>query len=494
MSSDNQHPRDRIAGVLVATACGDALGAGYEFGPPLPPDASVGMVGGGPFGFAPGEWTDDTSMAIAIAEAVRTGADLREADVQDQIVQRWIAWTYDANDIGNQTRAVLGATRRRPSAKAAKLHAKEQHERTGRSGGNGSLMRTAPVALAYLDDPDAIAVVARDISDLTHFDSDAGDACVLWSLAIRHAIVAGEFDVRVGLEWLPATSRDRWAALIDDAEAHRPNEFPRNGWVVQALQAAWSAIVHTHVPPDDPASGLHSASHLQLALETAVRAGHDTDTVAAIAGGLLGARWGVSAVPLAWQRDLHGWPGLRYVDLVELGQPPGSDRKVLNFGYLSHLPSTTVHPHDSNVIMGGVNAAAELPADVDAAVSLCWVNPTHAPPGVSDPRNHVEVWLIDAPNPALNPHLHFVLDQAADMVAQLRSEGRTVFLHCAAGQSRTPTVGAVYASKLRGSAPSDELAFLASIMPDARVGNHFVVALEELTSTRAQGTDGEVNQ
>ena len=70
---------DRAAGVLLATACGDALGAGYEFGPPLADDVTVGMVGGGPFGWAPGEWTDDTSMAIAIAEVAATGADLRTA-------------------------------------------------------------------------------------------------------------------------------------------------------------------------------------------------------------------------------------------------------------------------------------------------------------------------------------------------------------------------------------------------------------------------------
>jgi len=59
--------RDRAAGVLVATAAGDALGAGYEFGPPLPTSTPVGMVGGGGFGWAPGEWTDDTSMAMVIA-------------------------------------------------------------------------------------------------------------------------------------------------------------------------------------------------------------------------------------------------------------------------------------------------------------------------------------------------------------------------------------------------------------------------------------------
>ena len=81
------------------------------------------------------EWTDDTSMAIAIAEVSRTGLDLRARDAQDLIVQRWLDWSHTAKDIGNQTRAVLGATRRRPSAKAARIHAQAHHNRSGRSGG-----------------------------------------------------------------------------------------------------------------------------------------------------------------------------------------------------------------------------------------------------------------------------------------------------------------------------------------------------------------------
>ena len=479
MTSNVGFSRDRIAGVLIGVACGDALGAGYEFGPPMAPQAVVDMIGGGPFGFDPGEWTDDTSMAIAIAEVLRTGLDLRARDAQDLIVQRWLDWSHTAKDIGNQTRAVLGATRRRPSAKAARIHAQAHHDRSGRSGGNGSLMRTAPVVLGYLDDPGGLAQAARAISDLTHYDRDAGDACVLWSLAIRHAIATGEFDIRVGLDWLPALARDRWNTLLDDAEHKTPQDFVHNGWVVEALQAAWSAITHTAVPPDDPSTGSYAAAHLQRALEAAVRGGHDTDTVAAIAGGLLGARWGVSAVPLTWQRDLHGWPGLRYPDLLELGQVPEADRRVLRFDHLHEFTSRTPHPRDTKVIMGGVNAAADLPVDVDAAVSLCRVSPIHAPAGVGDPRNHVHVWLIDDPNPTLNPHLHFVLDQAAAMVEQLRAEGRTVFLHCAAGQSRTPTVGAVYGSLVTGHAAIDELECLVTLMPEAHVKPHFVTALAD---------------
>ena len=80
---------DRVEGVLLATAAGDALGAPYEFKPPRGPELEVAMVGGG--GWERGEWTDDTSMAIAIAEVAATGADLRESAAQDAIVQRWYA-------------------------------------------------------------------------------------------------------------------------------------------------------------------------------------------------------------------------------------------------------------------------------------------------------------------------------------------------------------------------------------------------------------------
>ena len=82
---------------------------------------------------------------------------------------------------------------------------------------------------------------------------------------------------------------------LDVAEASQPSGFKNNGWVVEALQGAWSAITTTPIPHDDPASGVFRADHLRLALDAAVRGGYDTDTVAAIAGGLLGAAYGASA-------------------------------------------------------------------------------------------------------------------------------------------------------------------------------------------------------
>jgi ADP-ribosyl-[dinitrogen reductase] hydrolase len=93
---------DRAVGVLLGTAAGDALGAAYEFGPPRSPELEVAMVGGGSFGWEPGEWTDDSAMAIAVAEAAATGADLRQSEALDSIVQRWYEWSLNAKDVGVQ--------------------------------------------------------------------------------------------------------------------------------------------------------------------------------------------------------------------------------------------------------------------------------------------------------------------------------------------------------------------------------------------------------
>ncbi|HWU23966.1 MAG TPA: ADP-ribosylglycohydrolase family protein, partial [Nocardioides sp.] len=180
------------------------------------------------------------------------------------------------------------------------------HERNGRSGGNGSLMRTGPVALAHLDDPAALVAAATAVSALTHHDPQAGEACVLWCLAIRHAVLTGELDLWAGVDALPAGARDFWEQRLRAAETQEPATFRPNGYVVTALQAAWSAIRHT------PGSGLVDS------LSTAILIGDDTDTVAAIAGALLGARWGAGAVPGEWREILHGWPGLRAEDLAGL--------------------------------------------------------------------------------------------------------------------------------------------------------------------------------
>lgn len=463
---------DRIEGVLLGTAAGDALGAPYEFQPPRGPELPVEMAGGGPW--EPGEWTDDTAMAIAIAEVAATGADLREATAQDAIVARWHEWSLGAKDVGIQTRSVLTTTARQDiSAANARAVAATLHERTGRTAGNGSLMRTAPVALAYLDDEDALVEAARAISDLTHFEPDAGDATVLWTCAIRHAVLTTELDIRIGLRHIDVDCREVWAKRIEQAEVSRPSDFANNGWVVAALQAAWSAIATTTTGP-----GTHRAEHLRRGLDAAVRAGNDTDTVAAIAGGLLGAAYGASAVPLEWRHLLHGWPGITARGLVGLATAiHRKGRPVHDPTYPgSRINTLADHPHDPHVLLGGVGVLRQLPAEVDAVVSLCRVADADVPAGMP----HVEVRLIDNTDLDENPHLDFVLLDTVQVIETLRAQGRTVLVHCAEAYSRTPTVAALYGAGLRGTSADEALQDVLTALPNANPNPMFREALRRL--------------
>lgn len=463
---------DRIEGVLLGTAAGDALGAPYEFGPARGPDLEVDMVGGR--GWEAGEWTDDTAMAIAIAEVAATGADLRDEAAQDKIVARWRGWSPTAKDVGIQTSAVLSAASRGGTITAARARAeaKALHERSGRSAGNGSLMRTAPVALAYLDDEDAMVQAARAISELTHHDPDAADACVLWCCAIRHAVLTGELDVRIGLRHIDPERRKLWEKRLNVAESSKPSDFANNGWVVSALQAAWSAIKTTPVPAV-------RAEHFRLAVDAAVRAGNDTDTVAAIAGGLLGAAYGASAVPLKWRMVLHGWPGLTAHGLVTLaaaverkGAPDDFD-----FGYPgSPIDTLARHPYDDGVLLGGIGVLRNLPEDVSAVVSLCRLTDDD----MRDDMPHVEVRLIDRSDLDENPHLDYVLLDAVRAVERFRRGGRTVLVHCVGAYSRTPTVGALYGARLRSVSADEALRDVTTVLPGAHPNGAFRNALRRL--------------
>lgn len=296
----NTERDDRTAGALVGLAAGDALGAGYEFGPPV--TGPIDMIGGGLFGWEPGEWTDDTQMAICIAENSSPG----HIDF-DALGDRFIEWAHECNDIGNQTRAVLSRATAGNDLRRVSLdyhRANPDH-----SAGNGSLMRTGVTALPYLEDRDAIAKAARNVSDLTHADPTCGDACVLWTIAVGTAIETGLLpNMRGGLDMIPSARRDSWASLISEAEDHLPELFPKNGWVIHAFQAAWSAIAHTTPGP----------GHFHDGVIRSIRPGGDTDTVAAIAGTLLGATYGASSVPKNWVSRLNGWPGSRAIDLASL--------------------------------------------------------------------------------------------------------------------------------------------------------------------------------
>ena len=306
-------------------------------------------------------------------------------------------------------------------------------------------MRTAPVALAYLDDEDALAEAARAVSELTHYDPEAGDACVLWCLRD------------------PARRVHRRARRTRRVEPHRRRTAEHCG------QRAWTRprrrarrISPTTVgwwppcrppgrrspPPRSRSTTLRpacAADHLRLGLDAAVRAGNDTDTVAAIAGGLLGATYGASAVPARWRRLLHGWRA----GLVAL-QAIGSwwQQEHRDYTRLVAEPAALVrHPHDDGLSGSAASAPCGRCLSASTRSCRCAASPTSdLPRGVEQ----VDVRLIDSDAPADNPNLEFVLLDTVRLVEQLRHEGRTVFLHCVQAQRRTPAVAALYGARKRG--------------------------------------------
>ena len=445
---------DRAAGVLVGSAAGDALGAGYEFAPNVAAE-SVSMLPGRLTGRPAGCWTDDTDMALAIARVAATGARLDQTEGLEQVGAGFLEWFLSGPpDVGNQTRSVLSsASGPAELAPAAAAYAVSH----SRSAGNGSLMRTGPVALAHLGDDEALVRAAGLVSALTHDDPLAREACAIWCVAIDRAVREGRLDgVRDGIELLAADRRAFWEDRIAEAEQPGPDVIRSNSFVVTALQAAWWAIWST--------SEHRGPAHLAAALRAAVAIGDDTDTVAAIAGALLGARYGGSAVPFTWRRHLGGWPsGLSHADLVGLGvmaarggKPDGSGWPMApdlwphyRDGWHPSGRVVTLDP-DPDVLWGDVAGLAE--ADADAFVSLCRI-------GRMQRRgdDHHEVWLVDEDGTTANADVGTVLADTADAIALLRSEGKRVFVHCVRAESRTPAVAAAWLVRHNGVDPASAL-------------------------------------
>ncbi len=308
---------DRARGALLGLAVGDALGTTYEFAHPeqvdyprLATGPANDVVGGGPFGLPPGAITDNTQLAVCLARSLAERGVLDPDDVG----RRFVAWVREAFDIGNQTRWSLDRIAAGESALTAGRAVWRASER--RAAGNGSLMRTAPIGVAYAHRPlDDLVAAAITESAITHADPRCMLACAAFDAAIASAITtdnaaamlpAAERGLRRGAEVLRATwtDADELACLEqavidlegDLAAAHeetpgvdRPaHHLHRTGGFVRvALRLAVWHLAHT-------------PSWRDALVDVASRGG-DADTNAAIVGALLGARDGASAIPEAWR-------------------------------------------------------------------------------------------------------------------------------------------------------------------------------------------------
>lgn len=364
--SDSQ--LDRIEGVLLGQAVGDAMGAPYEPGD-IPFTGTPELLGGGFGDYAPGEWSDDTQMSLYIARVAATGADLTSREALDEIARgfcRWVALD-GASDVGVQTRRVLGAVvagRDEPGIAARmRAAAADLDAATRRTGGNGALMRNGIVGLTRLNDRRATAASARAVAELTHADPLAGDCCVIHAEMIRSAVMgppwrggplpAAAAAMRA-LDLIPAERRNYWRDLFDggilsDSRCLEPPSG--DGFTVHALGHATLALAFVNrvltdrtarpagpsgrgeaptdgeAPAGKPRSARTRADRMDHAdradrmgriLVRALEASEDKDTVAAIAGALAGSRLGASALNPAWVEAIHGLPR----------RPDGAERRA----------------------------------------------------------------------------------------------------------------------------------------------------------------------
>jgi ADP-ribosyl-[dinitrogen reductase] hydrolase len=410
----------RVAGALIGSVVGDALGAPFEFDPAgrysarFPGEArgvQTEMCGGR--GWQPGEFTDDTQMALMVAESLLERHGLDEADLFD----RFRAWEQAGPaDVGTQTRQVL--TSGRPWDSAAAAH----FARSGRAAGNGSLMRTTPAAIYFAKaGAEASMDAARRISALTHGDPSAGEGCAIFHELMRVALDGGDplAAIPTALDLVADEHRARWATVL--AADWTPEQATEsNGAVWPTLgQAVWALR-----------KGRDVADVLRLVIDL----GTDTDTVAAVAGGLAGAVYGIAGLPMRWTSAVNGRvPGFtskewRLADLQGLaaaldGRQPAPYQPSFNDG----IPPSQIA---DGVWAADLEGARASTSDL-AVVSLCRT-------GARFPHQLQRfAYLTDDDE---NSELDAVLaDIHADMHA-LRDEGRDVLVHCVGGASRTGLV------------------------------------------------------
>ncbi|MGW8318286.1 MAG: ADP-ribosylglycohydrolase family protein [Candidatus Promineifilaceae bacterium] len=303
--------RSRYLGSLLGLATGDAVGTTLEFKPPGTFAPIEDMVGGGPFGLQPGEWTDDTSMALCLAASL---VDRQGFDPADQMSRylRWYREGYMSStgrcfDIGNTVRQAL-----------------HRFERTGEpysgstdpmSAGNGSIMRLAPVPLFYAGQPLEALQRSAESSRTTHAAPATVDACRYLSALIVGALSGHGKQTLLDSHFTPLPGYWDDQPLVNEVDeiaagsfsVHQPPRIKGSGYVVRSLEAALWAFYHTHTFRD----GCLLAANL----------GDDADTTAAVYGQLAGAFYGVEAIPERWrarlaERSIIEWLATELFDLA----------------------------------------------------------------------------------------------------------------------------------------------------------------------------------
>jgi ADP-ribosyl-[dinitrogen reductase] hydrolase len=290
---------DCYRGCLLGLAVGDALGTTLEFCAPGTFAPLTDMVGGGPFGLKAGQWTDDTSMALCLAESL---LECGGFDARDQM-RRYCRWQHEGYlsstgtcfDIGG---TVSSALRRFEREENASGHGDPYAGSTDpHTAGNGSLMRLAPVPLFFAAaGPQEAIARAAESSRTTHGAAAAVDSCRYMAALILGALAGASKAELLAPFFAPAGASEIWqaaplakpvAAVAAGSFRTKPDgQIRGTGYVVASLEAALWAFAR-------------SSSFEEGAL-LAVNLGEDADTTGAIFGQLAGAFYGESGIPARW--------------------------------------------------------------------------------------------------------------------------------------------------------------------------------------------------
>jgi ADP-ribosyl-[dinitrogen reductase] hydrolase len=271
---------DRGIGCLVGLAVGDALGATLEFKTRDQHPPVTDLVGGGTFNLKPGEWTDDTSMALCLADSIIECNGLNTRD----LMERFIRWRDDGEnsptgyciDVGGTITDAINRYLRTGNPESGPVHEY--------AAGNGSIMRLAPVALRWHNDPEAARRHARAQSRTTHGAPAAVEASALLADILVDAIKTG--DKAYALRSRDVDVRGLSRIAHGDWRAKERAGIKSSGYVVDTLEAAlWS---------------VHSSDSFADAVILAANLGGDADTVGAVTGQIAGALWGSTGIPRVW--------------------------------------------------------------------------------------------------------------------------------------------------------------------------------------------------
>lgn len=455
-------------GALIGMVVGDALGAPFEFQEPgiyreANPAPRLGgrgeMRGGGTFAWRPGEFTDDSQMALALAESLIACRGLDPSDLW----ARWRHWAAGARDVGVQTGTVLRSVDH--VGAAAALH----ETNGGRTAGNGSVMRNTPIGLwAASRSLAELIALATAQATLTHHDRHNGYAASIHAAMIRAGIRGEDVFAAIDevLDLLPAEARDRWAPLL--APGYVAEAGASNGDVFTCLaQAVWA---------------VRGATSFEDAVVRAVELGRDTDTVAAVAGSIAGARWGIQAIPSRWTTYLNG----------QVARPGGEDvydywalltiaRALIGKGPVpDQTPDLAGGPtrvHDEFPLHAADLLGAHDAGDDWAVISLCRTPPTFA----SRPVRR-QVYLVDQPGSEHNADPRAVLEDVVATIDAFLAEDpeRPVLVHCHGGRSRTAFVLKAWAMRRHGWTEEEAHAWLEARWP--RINRQNETFVEVLTT------------